>query len=274
MSKKESQTKSAPKTKKASTKKKIKFVLKKPDFSKLKDAKFQPILKNVGLVLIIVGSFAAIDLLVQYLNNDYSVAVVNGVRVSESKWHKQMENTYGEATAEQLIEEEIIRQEAEKADVTVTEEEVDTRVQEIVDSIGGDDAFQTALEANNLTLAELQDQIELDILMQKLLEPSLEYSEDEVKAFFEQYSDVIFPEETAALEEGEKLNYDDYKTETEEVYTQQQVQTESTSWLTEKKTEYRIQNNAVSKPSYGFLTTTRNIIQNISDTAKDANTEE
>ena len=270
MSKKETKkTKSAPK-KKETSKKKVKFVLKKPDFSKLKEGKWEPILKNVGLVLIIVGSFAAIDLLVQYLNNDYSVAVVNGVRVSESKWHKQLENTYGEAVATQLIEEEIVKQEAAKAEVTVTTEEIDERVQEIVDSIGGDEMFESALEANSITLEELKDQIELDLLTQKLLEPSLEYTDEDVKAFFEQYSDVIFPEDTALLEEGAKLIYDDYKEETEEIYKQQQVQTEASSWLTEKKSEYRIQNNATDKPGYGFLTTTRNIIQNISNNTDSA----
>jgi foldase protein PrsA len=266
MSKKENKTTSK---KKDTSKKKVKFVLKKPDFSKLKEGKWEPILKNIGLVLIIVGSFAAIDLLVQYLNNDYSVAVVNGVRVSKSKWHNQLENTYGEAVAEQLIEEEIIRQEAKIAEVSVSTEEIDERIDEIKESIGGEEMFESALEANSITLEELRDQIELDILTQKLLEPSLEYTDDDVKAFFEQYSDVIFPEETAALEEGEKLSYDDYKEETEEVYTQQQVQTESSAWLTEKKAEYKIQNNATDKPGYGFLTTTRNIIKNISNDANE-----
>lgn len=248
-------------------KKKIKVVVKKPDF---KNINYMPILKNVGLVLIIVGSFTLIDLAVQYLNNDYSVAVVNGSRISESKWHKRLEKAYGEAAASQLIDEEIIHQEAKLSDVTVKTDEIDEKIEEIKTSIGGEDLFQSALEANNITLGELRDQIELDLLTEKILSPDITYTDDDVKEFFEQYSDVIFPDETNALEDGEKLNYDDYKEQTEEVYLQQQVQTEKSTWLAEKKSEYRIQDNSTNKPAYGFLTTTRNILRNLTGDASDS----
>jgi hypothetical protein len=123
--------------------------------------------------------------------------------------------------------------------------------------------FDSALEANNITLEELRDQIEVDLLSTEILEPTLEYTEDDVIEFFNQYSDVIFPEETAALEEGAKLDYETYKEETEEIYIQQQVQTERNTWLGEKYSEYKIQDNSTAKPKYGFLTITTNIVNNL-----------
>lgn len=273
MSKKDTKKNSAPQEQKATPKKKFKFVIKKPDLSKFKNGGYKSLLKNLGLVLLIVASFALIDLLVQYLNNDYSVAVVNGVRISESKWHKSLESMYGEATADQLIEEEIIKQEAKKEEISVSKEEIDAKIDEIITSLGGEELYQKALEANNLTDSDLKSQIELDLLTQKLLEPSIKYTEDDVKAFFEQYSDIIFPDETKALEKGAKLNYDEYKDKTEEFYKQQQVQTKSATWLNEKKAEYKIQNNTTSKPAYGFLTTTTNIIKNLTNDVEKTQTE-
>ena len=249
--------------KKAPTKTKVKFVIKKPDFSKFKTFNYKPILKIIGMIVIIVGAFAVVDLTVQYLNNDYSVAVVNGSRISKAKWHDRLEAAYGGAVAQELIEDQILMMEARKAKVSVNKDEIDKKIEEIRVSIGGEEMLQSALVANNITMGELRDQIELDLLYTKILTPTLEYTDEDVKDFFNQYSDVIFPDETEALDEGEKLDFEANKEKTEEIYIKQQVQTKKTSWLTEKKAEYKIQDNSTAKPKYGFLTTTSNIISNL-----------
>jgi hypothetical protein len=254
------------KTAKKSTKKKgsKKVDLKKVKLPEVKNVEsLKPVLKIVGIVLLIIVSLALIDLAVQYFNNDYSVAVVNGVRIPKREWHKRLETAYGASVATQLIEEEIISLEAKKKDITVSEEDIDAEVDRVIESIGGEEIFKSALEASNITEEELRDQIKTDLLTTEILAPDLEYEKEEVQDFFTQYSDVIFPEETAELEEGELLDFEQYKEETEEVFIQQEVQNLRASWMAEKKDEYKIQNNATSKPSYGFLTITTNIVNNL-----------
>jgi hypothetical protein len=158
---------------------------------------------------------------------------------------------------------QILKIEAKKSNISVSSEDIDKKVDEIRTSIGGEELLQSALVANNITMQELRDQIELDALYTKILAPTLEYTDDDLKDFFNQYSDVIFPDETDALEEGAKLDFDTYKDATKEVYIQQMVQTNKTSWLSDKKEEYKIQDNSSAKPKYGFLTTTVNIVNNI-----------
>jgi foldase protein PrsA len=273
--KKSTSKKTTPKKNKIQDiKKKIdpkKIIPKKIDLKKVKLPKvkgtesLKPALKVVGIVLLIVTSLALIDLGVQYLNNDYSVAVVNGNRISKNLWHDRLAAAYGPSVASQLIDEEIITMEAKKADVSVTEEAIDKEIDLIIESIGGEESFESALAANNLSLEELRDQIRMDLLATELLAPDLEYTEEDVKEFFDQYSDVIFPEETAELEEGELLAFEDYKERTEEVYVQQEVQNYKATWLAEKRAEYKIQDNSTGKPEYGFLTITTNIINNLLD---------
>jgi len=273
--KKSTSKKTTPKKNKIKDiKKKIdlkKITPKKVDLKKVKLPKvkgtegLQPALKVVGIVVLIIASLALIDLGVQYLNNDYSVAVVNGNRITKREWDDRLEAAYGPSIASQLIDEEIITMEAKKAGVTVTEEAVDTEVNLIIESIGGQESFDMALAANNISLEELRDQIRMDLLATELLAPNLEYTEEDVKAFFDQYSDVIFPEETSGLEEGELLAFEDYKDRTEEVYLQQEVQNYKATWLAEKRAEYKIQDNSTGKPAYGFLTITTNIINNLLD---------
>ncbi len=273
--KKSTSKKTTPKKNKIQDiKKKIdpkKIIPKKIDLKKVKLPKvkgmesLKPALKVVGIVLLIIASLALIDLGVQYLNNDYSVAVVNGNRISKNLWHERLAAAYGPSIASQLIDEEIITMEAKQADVSVTEEAIDTEIDLIIESIGGEEAFESALAANNLSREELRDQIRMDLLATELLAPDLEYTEEDVKEFFDQYSDVIFPEETAELEEGELLAFENYKERTEEVYVQQEVQNYKATWLAEKRAEYKIQDNSTGKPEYGFLTITTNIINNLLD---------
>jgi len=246
----------------------VKIKIKMPDFKKMftnmKESKAsKTVLKIVGLVLIVVGSFALIDLGVQYLNNDYSVAIVDGTRISKSEWNKLLQQAYGQATATQLIDNEIIKQEAKKANVTASKEEIQTQVDQIVTSLGGKEQYEAALKANNLTDTELKKEIQLDILTTKLLTPTITYTDDDLKSFFNQYSAQMFPTETAALATGAKLDFDTYKAQTTTFYVQQQVSNTKATWLTSKKAEYKIQDNSTSKPTYGLFSTTANIFKNL-----------
>lgn len=267
--KKQSSKKSDPKeskTRKSLAPKKL-----VPKSEKLEGLK--PAFKIVGIVILIIGSLALIDLAVQYLNNDYSVAVVDGVRIPRRRWHQRLETAYGSSVASQLIEEQIIKNEAKKAGVTVAEEAVDEEIDSIIESIGGQEMFESALEANNISLEELKDQIRIDLLATEILAPELEYSEEDVKDFFNLYSDVIFPEETAVLEEGELLDFSLYQERTEEIFIQQEVQNRKATWLLERREQYTIQDNSASKPEYGFLTITTNIVNNLLENTAEEETE-
>lgn len=239
---------------------KIKFKTSKPNFKKLLTNKpFRIFL----MVLVAIFAFILIDFLFQYLNNGYSVAVVDGVRIPKSVYHQRLEKQYGQSIAQQLIDEQLIKSEAKKAGVEATEQELQLRLEEIIASVGGEEAYAQALIANNITEEELLDQIELDILSRKVLEPRIEYTPDDVKAFFEQYSAAIYPSETAELEEGEKLDFELYKEDVEDIYIQQEVENEKYTWLESLYTVYMIQDNSVNKPKYGILSATINIMQNL-----------
>ena len=239
---------------------KPKIKIEKPDFKKMVSKKTT---KTLMLVLAGIILFILIDLFVQYLNNGYSVAVVDGSRITTKEYHKRLENSYGQTIAEQLIEEKLIEMEASKQGVEVTEEEIEEQLQEVIDNIGGEEAYETALIQNNITEEDLKYQIKLDQLAVSVLKPTLEYTEDDVKAFFEQYSSVLYPNETSALEEGEKLDYEEFKEGVEEIFIRQEVDNSRSTWLERLRGEYKIQNNSASKPKYGVLSATINIVKNI-----------
>jgi foldase protein PrsA len=258
--------------------KKPSIKIQKPNWKNIKESK---VTKYSLMLLLILLFFVAIDFGVQYLNNDYSAAVVNGDRITNSEYYYRLDQAYGNAIVSQLIEEELVRQEAARQGVVATQEEIEAEVEDITEQVGGEEQLNASLDAYNLTMEDLTRQIELDILSRKMLEPTIEYTEEDVMAFFEEYSEMIFPEDAAELEEGELLDYESYKEETLDVYLQQEIETAKGPWLAELETESRIQNNVAEDPSYKLLGATRNIISNIwdqinsneGDTEADAETE-
>lgn len=240
--------------------KKPKIKFQKPTMENIKNSK---VTKYSLMALIILVAFIAIDFGVQYLNNDYSAAVVNGERITEREYYYRLDQAYGSAIISQLVEEELIRQRAEEQGVTVTQEEIDEELASITEQVGGEEQLNLSLEAYNLSKEDLERQIELDILSRKMLEPTLEYTEEDVMAFFEEYSEMIFPEDAATLEEGELLDYESYKDETLDVFIQQEISTAQGPWLAELEAEAKVQNNVVEDPSYRFLGATRNIVTNL-----------
>ena len=55
-----------------------------------------------------------------------------------------------------------MRLEAKEEGVSVEQEEIDKEIDKIIESIGGEEMFNDALRANNITLKDLRDQIEID----------------------------------------------------------------------------------------------------------------
>jgi hypothetical protein len=242
--------------------KKPKIKFEKPSWENIKNSE---VTKYSLIVLLVFLFFIAVDFGVQYLNNDYSAAVVNGSRITNNEYYYRLDQSYGSAIVSQLIEEELIRQQAEEEGVTITQEEIDTELTDIATQVGGEEQLNLSLEAYNLTVEDLERQIETDILTQKMLEDEIDYTEEDVMAFFEEYSEVIFPEEAAELEEGELLDYESHKDYTLELFLQQEIESARGPWLAELEEEARIQNNIIEDPSYRFLGATRNIFSNVWD---------
>lgn len=254
--------KTAPKKKVVARKKSVSLkdsLLKKLNSNPLLGAIIKIVVIVVGIILIIMVA----DYGVQYIRNERSVAVVNGRRISKAEWHKTLEKANGQAVAQSLINDSIVMLEAKKADIKVSKEEIDNRVEEIKVNLGGEEKFDAAMKAANYELKDLEDQIRMDIYYTKLIGPSIKYTEDDVKAFFEQYSNVLFATETQALKEGEKLDYELFKEKTTEYYIAQMVGQQKQTWIVEKTGEYSIQDNSKETPVYKFFGTINQIIQNL-----------
>lgn len=217
----------------------------------------QRLLKAIGWVVVAIAAFTLVDYFVQYLNNGYSIAVVNGERISQREYTTRLEEVAGKKTAGNLIDTTIIQQEATKEKITVDNNEVNDYVQKAIDELGSEEAYNEALEANGLTDEIYRRDLKVRLLAQKLVVEKPE--EKALKDFFAQYKAVYF---------SETDKYDDVKADVEQLYYNQQFNENYQAWLDQKKDEAVIQNNYEDDVKYGFLKVTRNIVQNLLEDMK------
>lgn len=213
------------------------------------NSKALSVLVWVGIVFF---SFVLVDLLVQYLNNDYSVAVVNGSRITQAELNDRLEQVYGREVIQSLIDEELVITEAREKDITVSQDEIDAIVSDAIAEYDGEDNFNDILEQNSLTLDRYEDKVKIILYAQKLAVE--EPTEDELKEFFEQNKETYFVE-------GEE--YKDVEGRVLRIYNSVKYREVSGPFITGLREDADIQNNIEDEPSYGFLKVTQEIIKDL-----------
>jgi len=228
---------------------------------KIDRSKAQGVLKPLMFIVVLVLLLMGVDFLVQYLNNEASIAVVDGKRISRTEYINTLEDMYGEQVANSLVEEEVISQLAEEKGVSIGDEDVDQRYAELEDEFGGAEELEQTLFMYGMTVEELKEQLENEILMEKIIRPTLEYTDDDLERFFEENKEFIFPE-------TEDISFEDKRDEVEEMYVRQKVNEERSVVVNEYKEGISIQINTPSAREeedrgYGVFKATRNVLSNL-----------
>jgi foldase protein PrsA len=141
--------------------------------------------KTVYLTTLIVVLIAAIIISIYLLKNDV-VAKVGSETVSKEELNELLVEQYGTAALDTLITNKMIEQESKKEKVTITDEEKAFELQALIDTYGGEEAFNTALKENGMEKADIEKEVNHYITIKKLLEPRIKITDEEIKAYFEE----------------------------------------------------------------------------------------
>lgn len=118
-----------------------------------------------------------------------TAAKVNGDKVTKEELYQVMYKQGGEAALDSLITEKLIKQEAEKQKIQVTEQDLDAELKTIKEQFPDDQKFNDALKQNNLTLDALKDQIRTQVQVSKIFESKMDLSETKQKEYFDKNKD-------------------------------------------------------------------------------------
>lgn len=120
---------------------------------------------------------------------DQVIATVNGDPITRDQLFLAMYDQGGEEALDQLITRNLIIQEAERQDIAVTEEELDSEVQAIVDESfqGNEEELLTVLDYYGISMESFRDDARLNLLVRKIAMTQVEDSEEEARQFFDEH---------------------------------------------------------------------------------------
>lgn len=114
-------------------------------------------------------------------------AVVGEKTISEAEWIAALKEKYGQQVLEDMIEREVVFQEAERLGLTVDPQRVEEEIARIRESYGPGQDFETALrEQAGTDLDALRREITYQLLLQELATHDVAVSDDEMLAYFNQ----------------------------------------------------------------------------------------
>ncbi|SDZ64433.1 foldase protein PrsA [Evansella caseinilytica] len=164
-----------------------------------------------GLLLVALGILLAVG-----MKKDV-VANVNGEAITRDELHEKLVTTYGSDVLNSMITEAMVRQEVEKQNIEVTDEEIEEQLATYTEAYGGEDAFLSVLESYGLTMDDVKKDISLNLATDKILEERISIEDEEIETYFDENKEsfdqreqvkarhILVEDEKTATEIYEKL---------------------------------------------------------------------
>ncbi|MGE7664796.1 peptidylprolyl isomerase [Ureibacillus composti] len=167
----------------------------------------------------IVLPFALSAMLVGCSSEDSSmIASVNGENITETELNEALTAQYGVEILDTLITEKIIELEAEKLELSVTEEEIQAEYEDYTTQYGDEETFIEVLSSYNMDEEDVKEDIKNYLLTIKVMEDYVGITDEEIKTYFDENkttygqiaqveaSHILVENEETAQEVIEKLN--------------------------------------------------------------------
>lgn len=135
----------------------------------------------IASAVFLVASFAPSD----------AVATVNGKAIERDALYGEMVKATGADTLDSMIANEIVKQELEKADIKVSQEELDAEMAVYEEAYGSSEALEKAVKATGMTMEDLTADIETQVKIEKLLGPKVDITDEEIKSYFEENKESL-----------------------------------------------------------------------------------
>ena len=156
-------------------------------------------------------------------------AIVNGKPIFRWTVNTTLMSRFGQQTLENMITERLIADEAKKANVAVTQTEIDAKEQEILKSFGGNVTLDEVLKFQGMTKTDFDEQIKLQMLLTKLIGKDVTITDEEIITYRANNSALLVATEEASLQ-----------AEAREALLTQKVGEKIQPWFTELRSKAKI----------------------------------
>ncbi|SCG84296.1 peptidyl-prolyl cis-trans isomerase C [Proteiniborus sp. DW1] len=141
--------------------------------------------KSILLVVSLVLVFSMTGCQSKQAADGEIVAKINDHVITKDELYEYLVAENGDRVLDALISEKIITIEAEKQKISISEEEIQAEIDEIISNYGGEEVFNQAMQYYGYSLDDIKKNITTNTQIKRLLEPSISISEEEMQEYFE-----------------------------------------------------------------------------------------
>ncbi len=147
---------------------------------------FAPVVYILVLLIVLASAAVLIIKFVNTKNDSAAVAAVNGEEITKDELYEAMFTNGGREILERLISNRLILQEAKELEISVNEGDIDAEIGKVIKEnfYGAEDYFYQALEQYGLTEEALRRDLEIELLLRKIVREQIEITEKEVKEYY------------------------------------------------------------------------------------------
>lgn len=173
--------------------------------------------KKLLYALLTIGLAAIVFVVATGFSKSETVAKVEGEKITKDELYDVLVKAQGQEAVALLIEDKLVALEMKDQKISVSDKEVDAELASYIENSGGDDAFAAALQQSGMNEKQFRENITQFLSLQKLMEPRIDITDEEMKAFFEenkeamaapaevQASHILVEDEAKAKEVAKKL---------------------------------------------------------------------
>ncbi len=159
------------------------------------------------LIIFAVLAVAILALLVWKFRTLFVVAMVNNKPITRYEFENLLMSRYGKQTLDELINERLVREKAEKDHVIVANSEVDAKIADLTKMLAGQTTLEAALAQQGMTMDEFRNQIYLQTLVEKIAAPQVSVTDKEIQDYITQNKTTLTATDEAGMikEAGDTL---------------------------------------------------------------------
>jgi foldase protein PrsA len=182
-------------------------------------------LTKVALIVVVLGLIAI------FVSNKglLVAAMVNGRPIFRWQLNSVMTSRFGQQTLDSMVSQVLIDEEAKKAGITIAAADIAKKESDLVASLGGNVSLDDVLKYQGMTKADFEDQLRLQLTVEKLLGKDITITDADVDAYIATNQATLTATDEAGLRE-----------EAKQVMFSQQVNDKLQTWFSEVKTKAKI----------------------------------
>lgn len=170
----------------------------------------------------IAGAVVVLGIIAFLVTNKglFVAAVVDGQPIFRWDLNSTLMSRYGSQTLDAMISQRLIDEQAAKEGVSVSQAEMDGRIQSLVANMGGGMTIDQLLQYQGMTRADFDSQLKLQLTVEKLLGKGVTVSDPEIADYIATNSANM----TATTDTG-------MKTEAKDAIMQQKISSQLPTWF-------------------------------------------